>query len=83
VGNLDEFEGGLMHRAFEVLVTAPVAIGLFDHDIPLEEESFKDLVDVELGIVGIAYSQGDVLKITKQGHVFGLGWMGHRDVSCN
>jgi hypothetical protein len=41
--NLDQLEGGLVHRCLELLVALPVAVGLLDDDAALEQQALEHL----------------------------------------
>jgi hypothetical protein len=69
VRNLDQLKGRFVHRGLVFLVSVPVAIRFLDDDIALEQEPLDYLGDVELGVVGIAHAQGNILEIAKQGHI--------------
>jgi hypothetical protein len=63
VGNLDEFEGGLVEVPLELFEPVEVAVGLLDDDVAFEQEAFEDSLDIEPGIVSLAGSEGNVLQI--------------------
>ena len=79
--NLDQFEIGLVHLCLEGLVALPVAIGLLDHDAALGEQAFEHRPDVELLVLGVAHTEGDVLEITKERHARGIVRYGHEMLS--
>src|SRR6185312_862363 len=68
VRDLDQLEGRLVQAAFELLVTVEVAVRLFDHDVPLEQQPLEHLLDIEARIAGIPGAQGDIFKIQKHRH---------------
>ena len=79
--DLDQFKRGFMHGPLEVLVTTPVAVGLLDHDVALEQQTLNDFLDVKLRVVRIPHAQGDVLKIAEHRHAFCLNVLRHKKES--
>ncbi len=77
MGDFDELEGRLVHRPFEFLVALPVAVGLLDDDIALEQQALQHLLDIEGRILGVAHAERDILEVTEQGHVMGVGFCVH------
>ena len=66
--NLDEFESRFVQAALEVLVAIEIAIGLFYHDVALEQETLEHFFDVEARIFGVARAERDVLEVQKNRH---------------
>ena len=66
MGDLDQLEGGLVHRGLELLVAIPVAIRLLHDDAALEEQLLQHRLDVEARILGVARAQGDVFEVAEQ-----------------
>ena len=77
VRNLDQLEVGLVHRGLEALVTVPVAIGLLDDDVALEQQALKDAADVEFVVVGITHAKRHVLEVAIKRHVDAVGGRRH------
>jgi hypothetical protein len=68
VGDLDEFEGGLVQVAFKLLVAVEIAVGLFNHDVAFEQEALEDLLNAKPRITGVLGASGDVFEIQENGH---------------
>ena len=68
VRDLDQFEGGLVQVALELLVAVEVAVGLLDDDVPFEQEAFEHFLDVERRVMGIVGAEGDVLQVEEHRH---------------
>ena len=73
VRDLDQLEGGLVHRALVVLVTLPVAVGLLDDDVALEKQPLEHLADVERGDLHVTHAERDVFEVAEHGHDAGVG----------
>ena len=56
MGDFDQFKRRLVHGGFEIFVALPVTIGFLDHDTAFEQESFQHLLNIEVGIFGVAYT---------------------------
>ena len=67
MGDVDEFEIGLVHDRLEFLVAAPVAVGFLGDDAALDQEALENAVDVELGVARIADPERDVFEVAEQG----------------
>ncbi len=52
-----------MERTLEGFVAGEIAVGFFDDDVALDEETLEDLAYIELGKVGVLRAEGDVLQI--------------------
>ena len=68
VGDLDQFEGGLVEALLEFVVSFEVAVGLLDYDVALEQKAFEDFLDVEAGVFRLACSQRDVFEVEEYRH---------------
>src|SRR3546814_19153352 len=67
--NLDELEGGLVHRRLELLVARPVAVGLLDHDVALQQQALEHPADVEGGVLGVLDAERHIPEVAEHGHV--------------
>jgi hypothetical protein len=77
MGDLDQLKCRLMHRRLELLVPVPVAVGFFDNDVPLQQQTLQYLLDVERLKLCVPHSQGDILEVAEQCHVLRLGLAVH------
>jgi hypothetical protein len=75
--NVDELERRLVHGRLEILVAAPVAIGLLDDEAALEQQPLDDRLNVEGRVLGLADAKGDVLEVAEQGHILDGVLLGH------
>ncbi|MBB5457634.1 hypothetical protein HDG33_001269 [Paraburkholderia sp. Cpub6] len=66
--NFDQLEIGLVHRAFEALVTIPVAIRFLDDDAALQQQALEHQLDVELVVLRVAHAKRDILEVAEQRH---------------
>ena len=77
VRDLDQLESRLVHRALVVLVALPVAVGLLDDDVALEQQPLEHFSDVKGGDLHVAHAERDVLEVAEHGHDAGVGpWGG-------
>ena len=60
-----------MNDTLVLFVAIPVGVRLLHHDAALEEQALDDLRDVELRILRLAHSDGQVFEVTKHGHRLG------------
>ena len=67
-GNLNQFKRCLVHRRLEFLVARPVAIGLLNDNVPLQQQPLKNLAHVQLGIVSFLGAECHVFKIAEHRH---------------
>ena len=63
--NVDQLERRLMHGGLEILVAAPVAIGLPDDDIALDQQALQHFPYIERRVFRIADAEGDILEIAE------------------
>ena len=61
-----------VHVGLEFLVALPVAVGLLDDDVALEEQPLEHLFDVELRVARVAHPERDVLEVAEQRHDFSV-----------
>ena len=66
-----------MHGRLEVLVAIPVAVGLLDDNVALEQQTFQYFLYVKGGVLGIAHTERNVLEVAEQCHVAGFGFFVH------
>lgn len=62
----DELECRIVHGCFVTLVSFPIAIGLLHHDAALDEKPLDYEPHVEIGILAVPHTQGDVFEIAEQ-----------------
>src|SRR3546814_8475494 len=67
--DLDQLEGGLVHRRLELLVARPVAVGLLDHDVALQQQALEHPADVEGRVLGVLDAERHILEVAEHGHV--------------
>jgi hypothetical protein len=72
VRDLDQFERRFVHVLLEIAITLPVAVRFLHDDAAAEQQAFEDLLDVEIGILGIPHAERDVLEVAEHGHVPGF-----------
>jgi hypothetical protein len=68
VRDLDHLEGGFVQSALKDLVAVEIAVGLFDHNVALEEQTLGHLADVKGGKLGLMRADGDVLQVEEYSH---------------
>ena len=68
VRDLDQFESRLVQIALEFFVPVEIAVGLFNHDMTLEKESFEDFLNIEPRKVGVPSPECDILQVQKDSH---------------
>jgi hypothetical protein len=82
VRNLDQLKRRLMHAGFERLVALPITVGFLDDDAPLQPPPLQHLLHVELGVLGVAHAQREVLEIAEQRHILNLRLSCHACSPC-
>ena len=82
VRNLDQLERRLMHAGFERLVALPVTVRLLDDNAALQQQPLQHLLHVELGVLGVAHPQREVLEIAEQRHIRDLRLSCHGCAPC-
>src|SRR5215475_2192216 len=83
VGNLDQLERRLMHAGFERLVALPVTVRLLNNNAALQQQPLQHLLHVELGVLGVAHAQREVLEIAEQRHILNLRLSCHACSPCS
>jgi hypothetical protein len=68
---VDQLESSFMHGWLELAIAPPVAVGLLDHDVALEQQSFEHLLNIEGLVACIAHPESNVFEIAEQGEITG------------
>jgi hypothetical protein len=61
-----ELECRFVHGCLVALVPLPIAICLLHHDAALDEQLLNNEPHVEIGVLAVPHTQGDVFEIAEQ-----------------
>src|SRR5205085_9868915 len=65
---LDPLDRRLVELALVVGELVPVGVGALDDDLPLLQQALEEQVDLELLVLRIHHTDGDVLEVDEQGN---------------
>ena len=66
-----------MHGRLVLGVTAPVTIGFLDHNVAFEQQPLQHGFELKPLMFCVTYTEGNILKITENRHVLGVGFCAH------